>query len=134
MRRIFFTFVIAMFSFGFSISADADGLSGRLIAIPGYTGSGVSSCVDLSSAVLLSKDEEGEIIIAANVRNITRSGEEFGNELWFFRYSEQDGHVYVKSERGNGEYDINSPLPFPGHQEYVEAFFENLKTAAETNE
>ena len=134
MRRIFFTLVVAIAVFGFPISADADGLSGRLIEIPGYTGSGVSSCADLSSAVLLSEDEDGEIIIAANVRTITRSGEEFDDELWFFRYTDQDGHVYVKSERGKGYYDINNSSPFPGHQEYVEAFFENLKTAAEMNE
>lgn len=131
MRRIFMAFIFAIAAFGFSISADADGLSGLLIEIPGYTGSGVISCADLSSAVMQPVDD-GVVIIAC-VKNITRSGEEHEDGIWFFMRSNKDEHVYVKSGRGNEYRDMSSSSLVPNHQEYVDAFFDNLRMAAESN-
>lgn len=132
MRRLLMAFIFMIVAFGFSISADADGLSGLLVEIPGYTGSGVVSCADLSSAVMQPVDD-GVVIIAC-VKTITRSGEEHDDGLWFFMRKDQDDHVYVKSGRGNEYRDMsNSPL-IPNHQEYVDAFFENLRMASESNE
>ncbi len=132
MKRFILICIFTITSFGFSIIANAS--SAQMIAIPGFVGSGVITSADMSSAVMQPASEEDDTIVAACVRTVTRSGEEYDNGVWYFLLDAQSGDVYVMTDVKQEYMNMSEMGVLPNHREKVTEFFECLVAAAENNE
>ena len=75
----------------------------EVLSIPGYSGSGVQTLADLSSAVKCPTEHWDETVIAVCTKNVFRhSDEEVDLGVWYFQYLDQSG-VYVKTS-DDGKY------------------------------
>ena len=98
--------------------------------IPGYSGSGVWSVADLSSAVF-QPSSPSDTIVAVCVKEESRSGEKSDKGIWYF-WKTSNGNIYVKTN-GSNSYDEY----FGPNESFLggikQDFFRELAFAAKNN-
>ena len=102
--------------------------SANSVHIPGFSGSGIASIADLSSAVF-QPSNPSETIVAVCVKTVGRSGNVMENGVWYFGRN-ANGYVYVKKNQAESWTEYYGP----NHAYYENLnFFQDLVMSAKNN-
>ena len=99
--------------------------------IPGYTGSGIATFADLSSAVFQPSKYSDVVHIAVCAKTVYRSGKTEDSGIWYFMFGEQTGHITIKTNETNDYVTYND---WKKPESTKQKFWQRLLAAARDNE